>query len=446
MRLEKTPKAPCAYPDPRCDGARRSPRHVRIAVRLASRPKVAWDLRTDVLVVGAGPAGGMAALELARRGISVVVVDRSRFPREKVCGDGLLEDSLEILGAAGLDAVLQRRAHRIDRIRFSAPDGREFLLDGCFATLSRRDLDRLLVEEACRSGAHFVDGIRIKEPLFQGDTCVGAKGVDGSGHSLTVAARVVLLATGANARVLGAFGVLEEKRAPAYGMRGYFRVPELGDEREMLIAYDRSFLPFYVWFFPMGGQVFNVGWGILPDGRGGIPRDKCPASLTRRSPRVARIMAGSSQQSPIRAAPVRTGFRGARSCSAGLLVLGEALGLTFPFLGEGISNALISGRLAARVVDKALAAGDVSLSSLLEYDRELRSLLYSRHQGYLVAERWFRSSWVANLLISRAAGSPALARVTGEILRGRRGAGAVFSLQGMLRVLLRRYGRLGSRQ
>ena len=407
---------------------------------------MAWDLRTDVLVVGAGPAGGMAALELARRGIGVVVVDRSPFPREKVCGDALLEDSLEILGAVGLEAVLERRAHRVDRVRFSAPDGREFLLEGGFATLRRRELDALLVEEACRSGAQFVDGIRVKEPLFQGEACVGAKGVDGSGRSLTVAAKFVLLATGANARVLGAFGALQEKRPTAYGIRGYFRVPELGDDREMFIAYDRSLLPFYVWFFPMGGGVFNVGWGIRPDGSGGIPEDKCPASLIRRSPRVARIMAGSSQESSIRAAPIRTGFRGARSCSAGLLVLGEALGLTFPFLGEGISNALISGRVAARVAGRALAAGDVSVSSLFAYERDLRSLLYSRHQGYLAAERWFRSSWVANLFISRAAGSPALGRVTGEILRGRRSAGAVFSLQGMLRVLLRRYGRLGSRQ
>jgi flavin-dependent dehydrogenase len=261
---------------------------------------------------------------------------------------------------------------------------------------------------------------------------------------LTVAAKLVLLATGANARLLAAFGVLQEKRPTAYGIRGYFRVPELGDEREMLFVYERSLLPFYAWFFPMGGGVFNVGWGILPDGRGSIPENKGAAALMRRSPQVARIMAGATRESPMRAGPLRTGFRGAGSCAAGLLVLGEALGLTFPFLGEGISNALLSGRLAARVASRVLTAGDVTVSSLFEYERELRSLLASRHQGYLAAERWFRSSWVANLLISRAAESPALGRVIGEILRGRRGAGAVFSTRGMLRVLLGRFGPAGS--
>jgi flavin-dependent dehydrogenase len=143
---------------------------------------------------------------------------------------------------------------------------------------------------------------------------------------------------------------------------------------------------------------------------------------------------------------MRTGCRGARACSAGLLVLGEAAGLTFPFLGEGISNALMSGRLAARVAGKAVEAGDVSARFLTEYEREIRCRLHARHQGYLAAERWLRSPWVANLVIGRAAETPALGRLTREILTGQRDARALFSFGGMLRVLLGRFGPRGSWQ
>ncbi|HYA03149.1 MAG TPA: geranylgeranyl reductase family protein [Syntrophobacteria bacterium] len=404
---------------------------------------MAADLQTDVLVVGAGPAGAVAALELARQGIGVLLVDRSAFPREKTCGDALVEESLNILVAVGIGDFVRERGHRIDRLRFWAPNGREFHLGGDFATLRRRDLDALIVEEASRSGARFIGEVEVREPLVQGGTCVGARGTDRKGRTVTVAAKVVLLATGAGARVLAAFGVLQEKRPPAFGIRGYFRLPAVEDEKAMIFAYDRALLPGYAWFFPMGGGLFNVGWGIIGAPPGRIPKDRSQlTTVLPRSRQVARLFVGASQESPIRAAAMRTGCRGARACSAGLLVLGEAAGLTFPFLGEGISNALMSGRLAARVAGKALEAGDVSARFLTEYEREIRCRLHARHQGYLAAERWFRFPWVANLVIGRAAGTPALGRLTREILTGQRDARALFSVGGLLRVLL---GRLGPR-
>jgi flavin-dependent dehydrogenase len=389
----------------------------------------------------------MAALELARRGIGVLLVDRSAFPREKVCGDALVEESLEILSEVGMGDSVRERGHRIHRIRFCAPNGREFHLEGEFATLRRRDLDAVIVEEASRSGAQFVSEVEVREPLVQGGTCVGARGTDRRGRAVTLAAKVVLLATGASARILAGFGVLQEKRPPAFGIRGYFRLPAVDDDKVMIVAYDGDLLPSYAWFFPMGGGLFNVGWGIIAAPPGRIPQDRSQlATVLRRSPRVARFLAGASQESPFRGAPIRTGFRGGRASSPGLLVLGEAAGLTFPFLGEGISNALTSGRLAARVAGRALETGDVSAGFLSEYEREIRSRLHARHQGYLAAERWFRSPWVANLLIGRAAGFPALGQLLREVLAGQRDARAVFSLRGMLRVLLGRFGPRGSWQ
>ena len=389
----------------------------------------------------------MAALELARKGIGVLLVDRSAFPREKVCGDGLVEESLGILSEVGIGDSVRERGHRIHRVRFCAPNGREFCLEGEFATLRRRELDALIVEEASRSGAQFIGGVEVREPLLQGGSCVGARGTDREARAVTLAAKVVLLATGASARVLAAFGVLQDKRPPAFGIRGYFRLPAVEEEKAMIVAYDRALLPGYAWFFPMGGGLFNVGWGIIGAPPGRIPQDRSQLdTLLRCSPKAARLMAGASQESPIRAAPVRTGFRGGRACAPGLLVLGEAAGLTFPFLGEGISNALTSGRLAARVAEKALEAGDVSAGFLSEYEREIRSRLHARHQGYLAAERWFRSAWVADLVIGRAAAIPALGRLNREILAGQRDARALFSLGGMLRVLLGRLSPRGSWQ
>ncbi len=389
----------------------------------------------------------MAALELARRGIGVLLVDRSAFPREKACGDALVEESLEILSEVGIGDSVRQRGHRIDRIRFCAPNGREFHLEGEFATLRRQDLDALIMEKASRSGAQFVSEVEVREPLVQGGTCVGARGTDRKGRAVTLAAKVVLLATGASARILAAFGVLQEKRPPAFGIRGYFRLPAVDDEKVMIVAYEGALLPGYAWFFPVGEGLFNVGWGIIAAPPGRIPQDRSQlATVLRCSPLVARLMAGASQESPIRAAPLRTGFRGGRACSPGLLVLGEAAGLTFPFLGEGISNALTSGRLAARVAGRALETGDVSAGFLSEYEREIRCRFHARHQGYLAAERWFRSPWVANLVIGRAAGIPALGQLLREVLAGQRDARAVFSLRGMLRVLLGRFGPRGSWQ
>ncbi len=397
------------------------------------------DMQTDVLVVGAGPAGCLAAVELARQGIDVLVVERSPFPREKVCGDALLEDSLEVLESVGLDEAVKERAHPIHSIIFVAPNGTECELEGNSFTLPRKELDALLLEEACSRGANFVGGITVSEPLVQDGACVGAVGFDQEGHKISISARLVLLATGANARILRVFGVLINRNHSAIGARGYFRLTETIDESSMVVIYDRRLLPGYSWMFPLGQGIFNVGCGIFLDGGKKMAHiGQNLKGFYKHVQPLARHLQMAEQIAPIRTAPMRTGFQGARACAPGLLVLGEALGLTFPFVGEGVSSALESGRVAASVALEALEKNDFTSRILGNYERDLRKTLDGRHQGYLTAQRLFHFTSFANLLITKAARNSAVRGVARQILLGQRDPEDVFSLRGMLRVLLLR--------
>jgi len=397
------------------------------------------DLQTDVLVVGAGPAGCMAAMELARQGVSVLVTDRSHFPREKVCGDGLLEDSVQILESVGLGSAVQEKAHPIRSILFVAPNGKECELEGNFLTLPRKELDTLLLDEVSKRGAQFLGGITVSEPLVQNGSCVGALGFDEEGQEISIAARLVLLATGANARILRVFGVLQNRNHSALGVRGYFRLTETIDESSMVVVYDKRILPGYGWMFPLGQGVFNVGCGIFLDGRRRMPRfGQNLTGFYKHIQPLARYLQMAEQIAPIRAAPMRTGFQGARACAPGILVLGEALGLTFPFIGEGISSALESGRVAASVALEALEKNDFTSRILGRYEATLRRLLDGRQQGYQAAQRLFRFKSFANLLIGKAARNSDVRKVARQIVLGERSPLDVFSLRGMLRVLLLR--------
>jgi geranylgeranyl reductase family protein len=396
-------------------------------------------MQTDVLVVGAGPAGCLAAVELVRQGIDVLVVERSPFPREKVCGDALLEDSLEVLESVGLDEAVKEKAHPIHSIIFVAPNGTECELEGNSFTLPRKELDALLLEEACSRGANFVGGITVSEPLVQDGACVGVVGFDQEGDKISITARLVLLATGANARILRVFGVLINRNHSAIGARGYFRLTETIDESSMVVIYDRRLLPGYSWMFPLGQGIFNVGCGIYLDGRKKMAHiGQNLTSFHKHVQPLARHLQMAEQIAPIRTAPMRTGFQGARACAPGLLVLGEALGLTFPFVGEGVSSALESGRVAASVALEALEKNDFTSRILGNYERDLRKTLDGRHQGYLTAQRLFHFKSFANLLITKAARNSAVRGVARQILLGQRDPEDVFSLRGMLRVLLLR--------
>ena len=150
----------------------------------------------DVLVVGAGPAGSACAQQLARAGFAVVLADQHEFPRDKVCGDGLIPDAHTAFGRLGVYQQVMQAAQRATHVACIAPRGGRVDVPGRVAVLPRAELDEILRRAAVDAGAQWLAPARFEAPLSDGQRVYGArlKCPDGVRE---VRAQWVVLATGA---------------------------------------------------------------------------------------------------------------------------------------------------------------------------------------------------------------------------------------------------------
>lgn len=391
----------------------------------------------DVLIIGAGPAGTAAATTLARAGASVVLADQAAFPREKVCGDALVPDALAALRRLNLLAPVQAAMKRMRGLRVYVPDGSFVSLDAELGCVQRSELDAILLEASVAAGASALVPARVVSPLSDGPLVVGAA-FECRGQRVDVRARTTILATGAAAKPLQLFGLCTRSEATATAARRYYQVPEAiaASFDHLCISYDRSICPGYGWLFPGPSGVFNVGVGYfydsprLPDERN--LRVLFERFLSTFEPARALVSAGTPL-SPLRGAPLRTGLSGTQLAAPGVLVVGEAAGLTYPFSGEGIGKALESGMLAAEVI---LSTTADAATIARTYGIRVREAYQRRYQAYKLVQDLLARPWVANFVARRARAKPRLHRALEGVLTERLDPSAVFSVSGVLKCLL----------
>lgn len=351
----------------------------------------------EVIVVGAGPAGSTAATYLARAGVDVLLLEKSTFPRDKVCGDGLTPRGVKQLIDLGIDTSesegwVHSRGLRILTgdltLELDWPDLTSYPPYGVART--RHDFDDLLAKTAVKAGARMLERTTVTGAITDERTgrVVGVTGKSGEDRRpVSFRAPLVLACDGVSARLALSVGIEKnEKRPLGVAVRRYYRSPRHSEPyiEGHLELWDRAdprnpkLLPGYGWAFPLGDGTVNVGLGMLSTSSSfrSIDYRALLRSWLDSTPEEWGYREGNAV-GKIGGAGLPMGFNRTPHYRDGLLLLGDAGGMVSPFNGEGISAAMESAQLAAEHVLQALARpeGPSRERALNGYPRALSDLM-----------------------------------------------------------------------
>jgi menaquinone-9 beta-reductase len=367
--------------------------------------------RVDVAVIGAGPAGSVAALVLARAGARVALVDKASFPRDKACGDLVGPRGVQVLDDLG---VRLSGAERVGDMRVVGPTGRSVRLPcrpGRTYPGHGVALPRLALDQTLRTAALDAGGVartaRAGRPILDDGRLAGFELSDGS----KLHADVVIGADGATSRVATAAGLIDEGRVLwGFALRSYL---DTVVDLPTIVLWDearwRGF-PGYGWVFPGPGAQANLGVGV------GVLGDRTAAGHAARSlgtfvgvlHRFGLLDHEARLPAERLGGWLKMGMVGTTPARGRVLLAGDAAGLVNPLQGEGISEALASGRAAAEAVLACPAAPA----------GQYRSFLAQRYAGFHASNAAVQAALVRRARVVAATGRLLTAPVVGRALAG----------------------------
>jgi geranylgeranyl reductase family protein len=369
----------------------------------------------DLIIVGAGPAGATTAIYAKLHGLKTLLLDKQKFPRDKICGDALSGKSVGILRDLELlDEVQNLPGAYIQSVTFSSPDHETFNIDLKKTSLKnvpkgfviRREIfDEFLFNKAKHAADTTLENFTVTDILKENSTVVGIKGKNNSDNTLReYRGKIVIGADGYNSIVARTLGLYDhDPKHWVVALRCYYKdVKGLTDQIEL--HYVDEVVPGYFWIFPLEKNYANVGIGMLHHYIKQNNVDlKAALQNAIDSPFFKERFADAKPMEKPTGWNLPVGSKRRKNYGEGFMILGDAAGLIDPFTGEGIGNAMYSARIAVEIAKDAIANNDVSEKILSKYFDRLWSEIGNELKVSHKLQKIGKYRFLLNFVIRKAA-------------------------------------------